>query len=631
MIRSNVVAAATLFASFLTMQANPQAAAPPAASAPPQATTTPIEDPFRLGLMVEDTNGDKIADAICGHILLSKSPSAAENTAAANLAARLGFETTALSLPIVLAAPASMPKAPAGCQQPVNLWIGSKANNLPANSPIESSLAALQIGEGGVFVTPGGLLIAGSDEAGLLVAANAYSAHAPYQWSVSADKLEAIARTINTRLKDQKLTASATLIGLTYQGSQTGIHRAIVEITGSIDRVAIQAALAPTEGESPLHNLAIRELEIRFATTGPLTLAVAGRPVPPASTPASPAAAPGEEARLLDLRDLYGIKGLLTGTPKKLVPESVAAKLYVPAGEPGTAMANLAARLGLETTGITLPIAFPAIGVTPAQIQTPAVITGSTPLTSHVADLLGAPANTPLDKILPDQFGSATTPELPGLKPGQGELHIVDRAFGINPALLVRGDQAGSAAALDYASLNLPYLWEPDKKFEGLSEMRLDLQNFLSHRSTAGQVTTALYDLDKWSSELITQAAGKHFTSVTAEIDVDESDPKLKRFVEDQLQARLKPQHLEVTTGTLHAGTKCCDAAPDLHNNSLVIPFHQAEPTFRDDFTIPWEGKRLLEAVTKGRCQSHSQAARLARSSCQRRPRRAPQAQAAAY
>jgi hypothetical protein len=54
-----------------------------------------------------------------------------------------------------------------------------------------------------------------------------------------------------------------------------------------------------------------------------------------------------------------------------------------------------------------------------------------------------------------------------------------------------------------------------------------------------------------------------------------------------------------VKTGHLHAGTKCCSSDPDLHNISQVVPFKQPEPTFRDDFTIPWEGKRMMDAVRK--------------------------------
>jgi hypothetical protein len=556
-----------------------------------------LEDAFRIGVIVQDTNGDKIADAICGHVIVPKAPGAAENTAAANFAARLGYETSALTLPVVVTTATPPGKS---CPATVtDIWVGREALPAAKISGVEPLLTELQIGEGGVFDVPGGLLVAGNDSEGLIAAGAAYSAHAPFQWSVSGERLQAIAHAVNARLSEQKVPATVELVGVTYQTGQQGIHRAILQVSGTATVAAIRAALVPAEGESPLHVISARELQLRFDNAGPLTIAVAMSRNMPTMASAAPGAGGGEagEPRLLDLKDLYGIKGLLTGTPKTLVPEAVTSKLYVPAGEPGMAMANLAARLGLETTGITLPIAFPAIGVTPSQVSSSAIITGNTPLTEHAEGLLEAPGGTVLDSILSGQFTKQESAELPPLHAGEGELDVVDRAFGTNPALLIRGDNAGSAAAIDYAAGHLPYLWEPNKKFESVEEMRLDLVRFFSMRSSTGQATAALYDLDNWMTQI--EASKKKLTSVSAEVDVDEADPKLQQFIYQQIEQRLHPEHLEVKTGSMHAGTKCCDNAPDLHNDSMIIPFKQAQPTFREDFTIPWEGKRLYEAVSK--------------------------------
>lgn len=565
-------------------------------------TETPIENVFQMNLIVQDTNGDQIADVICGRVIVPKSPSAAENTAAANLAARLGYETSALTLPIVVAATSPMPKS---CPtEKANLWVGREA--LPTGVPTvaSSEIAGFQIGEGGVFSVPGGLFIASNDSSGLLAAADAYSARAPYQWSVQGDKLQGIARIINARLEDQKVSATVELVAVTYQSGQPGIRRAVLQVTGTADMAAIQKALDAGEGESPLRMITAREIELRMADGSPLLLGGGGLRTGAGATAAAPAAGNGTGGgdaaggpRLLDLHELFGIHGLLTGNQKNLIPESVSSKLYVPAGEPGIAMANLAARLGLETTGITLPIALPDTGASTVQVRSSAVISGETPLTQHARDMLGAPGGTPMDKILAGQFAKDGAPELPALKPGEGELHVIDRAFGANPALLVRGDTTGAVAALDYASQRLPYLWEPSKRFAGLEEMRLDLAKFFSLRSSTGQATAALFNLDQWMDELT--AAGKKITSASAELDVDESDPKLAKFVRDEIAAKLKTHNVEVKTGNLHAGTKCCDSNPDLHNISQIVPFKQAEPTFRDDFTIPWEGKRMMEAVRK--------------------------------
>ncbi len=564
---------------------------------------TPIENVFQLGLIVQDTNGDQIADAVCGHVVVTKSPDAAENAAAANLAARIGYETSALTLPIVV--PGS-PQSAKGCAaEKASLWIGRAA--LPgAADVVDKEAAEFQIGEGGVFSVSGGLVFVGNDPAGLLAAADAYAAHAPYQWSTTGDKLQGIARTINERLAAQNVAATVELLALTYQSGQPGIHRAVLQVTGKANLAAVQKALTTGEGEPPLRSVHAREVKLLMSNGTPLLLGGGGGPVTSvvAAVPTA-GGAEGEDAaggpRLLDLHQLYGIHGLLTGSKKKLVPESVATKLYVPAGDAGIQMANLAARLGLETTGITLPIALPATGASPVGITTPVVIAGESPLTQHAKDILGAPAGAAMDKLAPGQFAKDGTPELPALKAGEGELHVVDRAFGEQPALLVRGDDAGATAALEYASGHLPYLWEPSKKFAGLEEMRLDMARFFSLRSSTGQATAALFDLDQWMNEIV--AGGKKVSSASAEVDVDEADPKLSQFVRDAIAAKLKTARVEVKTGNLHAGTKCCSADPDLHNISLVVPYKQAQPTFRDDFTIPWEGKRMVEAVQKAVAQ----------------------------
>src|ERR1039457_3480651 len=53
--------------------------------------------------MLIDTNGDGIADFLNGKVVVPASPTAAENAAAANLAARLGYGTTGLTPPVVVA------------------------------------------------------------------------------------------------------------------------------------------------------------------------------------------------------------------------------------------------------------------------------------------------------------------------------------------------------------------------------------------------------------------------------------------------------------------------------------------------------------------------------------------------
>src|SRR5713101_4622983 len=54
---------------------------------------------------VRDTNGDGLADAVVARVVLPAEPAVEDVQAAANIAGRLAFETTALTLPLVLRVP----------------------------------------------------------------------------------------------------------------------------------------------------------------------------------------------------------------------------------------------------------------------------------------------------------------------------------------------------------------------------------------------------------------------------------------------------------------------------------------------------------------------------------------------
>ncbi len=129
---------------------------------------------------------------------------------------------------------------------------------------------------------------------------------------------------------------------------------------------------------------------------------------------AAPAAMP---ATKLDLATLYTSRGLFTGSARMPVPSASDAHLYVPAGAAGVAMANLAARMGLEATGITLPIASPAADATVRQVRAQTVIAGDSAVAQEAerklraGDTAAAEAETPLAA-------------------GVGEVRAVDEAFG---------------------------------------------------------------------------------------------------------------------------------------------------------------------------------------------------------
>src|ERR1700677_5148327 len=170
-----------------------------------------VADPFAIGWMLVDTNGDGIADFINGKIVVPADASAAENAAAANLAARLGFGTTGLTPPVVVAADRDSGGGP-------RIFVGRAAGALKG-----FDLAA---DEGGAFAVGENLAVIGADDPGLLAAADAYAARAPYQWRVPGKKLSDI---------------GANLVGGTYVRRKEGELRAFF-VSG--DRIAEAPASA---------------------------------------------------------------------------------------------------------------------------------------------------------------------------------------------------------------------------------------------------------------------------------------------------------------------------------------------------------------------------------------------------
>src|SRR5262249_4783849 len=81
-----------------------RAGASPAPSAAAGAEVT-LRSVFGLvGGAVRDSNGDGLADLVAARIIVPAEPTIEDVEAATNLAGRLGFETTALTLPVVVKA-----------------------------------------------------------------------------------------------------------------------------------------------------------------------------------------------------------------------------------------------------------------------------------------------------------------------------------------------------------------------------------------------------------------------------------------------------------------------------------------------------------------------------------------------
>ena len=71
-----------------------------AVSAQAQTTRMDLATLYDLGNLVVDTNADSVPDLVNASLILGQTPSISETAAAAEISARLGFETMAMNLPI---------------------------------------------------------------------------------------------------------------------------------------------------------------------------------------------------------------------------------------------------------------------------------------------------------------------------------------------------------------------------------------------------------------------------------------------------------------------------------------------------------------------------------------------------
>ena len=150
----------------------------PDASVPGDLTTL-----FEIGGLVLDTNGDEVPDFVNASLVTGESPTPAETRAAAEIAARLGFETMALDLPVARGTAA----------EGVLVVVGR--GGLAASGLVSPGVdpASLDAGEGAVVVREADgrrwVVVVGGDDEGLVAAARMFAGVLPHTRTLSAPLL----------------------------------------------------------------------------------------------------------------------------------------------------------------------------------------------------------------------------------------------------------------------------------------------------------------------------------------------------------------------------------------------------------------------------------------------------------
>ena len=484
---------------------------------------------FSTGLIFQDRNDDQVIDFVNASLILGAQPSDSDIVAASDVAARLGFETMAMDIP-VLGSPD---------EGDVGILIGMAALSRVGLSSADAGVANLEPGEGVVKTifseNRQWIVIAGADDAGTRAAAGTFAGRLPNVWSPGGTNLGDVIEELSTYLEDQGASLeTARVPSVQVKSGSKGLDVLTVESTFgsatalSTARSALEELSEARDGGGSgdgalLSYDGASVLRVVLSAPGSDTVAVDVRHVAPTPEDGPIPGRPGSGAKEdLDLSNLYSSSGFLGDSDDNVIPDRVDVILS-PSGDGSQSTVHLAARLGLESAGITLPIA-----TTAEEIEDP----GSEP----TLVLIGT-SHPLVDKLVED-----TKLQLPTLDAGQGLIQVVTEAFnGKSAVVLTGGDEQGTARALQQVAERFPNVWERGKDRTTIDDVENDLWRFFSGRSSAGQATIALYKLDK----LVEKLSGKDIETAKILVSLEDPDEGFEELIR-QRAAAIGAESLEI-------------------------------------------------------------------------------------
>lgn len=424
-----------------------------------------IEDVYTLAGLLRDANGDGFPDTVAATVVLGDNATPLEGVAAVHIAARLGLESLGLQFPLVRRASDIAGVAPDHALLVVGTH-NSIYEQLVSQHGVDWS--GLEPRDGLIQVVERAIgdrdviLIAGQTDEGTLAAAN--------------------------------YLATAVLPGSDV--TTTTAYRRGHELCGDEP--------APSAG---LHKPCLIVRADRVAAT---------------RVPSS-----RDDIDHLSLSRLYGLDGYLRDHDDDLLPDGTNLTLVLPAAGPAdlwAATADLAARVGLESGGLTFPLA---------------ILDADVPTHEHTGGLGGVVMignENRLTRALAIRRPTSSAAE--PIDGGVAGARFVARAFGNNGALVITGrDPKAERTMLCYLATRAPFLAAVQRGEPTLGDLEQAVIGLVSARSAAGQAGAALVELQTLAEEML--ATGRPLETIGATAFVDAPDAGLTAYLQHTLEASL--------------------------------------------------------------------------------------------
>lgn len=514
---------------------------------------------FTRGLFLEDENGDGVIDAIAARIVLPTGATPDDIVAAANIAARLGFETSAFTPG--LAVTDTVAGASAGGSA---LILVGRENALVQRLVREERLRLddLEPGQGKVALLRDALdrrtvlVVAGADPAGTRAAGAAVSARLPFLWQLRAESIDSVKDDLRSYLEQHDVAVRRTsALEIVYEQEKERTARLVLDLdVGPVSDRALavleEVARAHVVGEAVFvgrladtlnyHGLDVLRVRsgarsVDIPRFGPPYSASARSESWASNLPPNPWKPAVKQWGLSAIFTTGGLLGDSRGDDK--IADETETTIIVGSGATSAiAAVDLAARIGVESTGVTLPL---------ARVE------------SEIREIADVPNPILMGPgVLAASLGADTN-----LGTGEGVVRIVPAAFGPFPAVLVSGgDVAGLNAAAMYLARSIPYVWTPRRGEDSLSDVEDELRAFFRARTSAGQAAAAVDALQ----EIVDGLVADSVESMDVRIYLEEESAELPFVAEKVIRQRLGQTPLTVSADSRYGPVLIFQDSPDL-------------------------------------------------------------------
>jgi len=493
-----------------------------------------------------------------------------EITAAANISARLGYETASLDFNRV----GYDSDKRTTYDQPA-IVIGSQNRLLNRSDILKKSAGnGLKPGQGDIcffkpdgFFRKGGVALTGYDATGLIAAANYFAGRFPEIWSPDGKKFADVHDRFTAFFKEKKIEQQDIFSSrIVIDAERPGVKKLVLHIEFP-DRANLDSAkLALTrkkkngpEGESnetdtipgkkadraSLDFFGLHRIEFYLQCPGkrevfdmlPLKEWVMEQRLSNTANTTSD----------FSLSKLYTLTGMFSDNNRDYVPDHVKSYVSLAGVDAPQGVVDFAFRTGLETAGIRVPFV-----VVAGEEESPE---------KYGFPILFGRDHYSTGKLQNEERIHGVTSE-----PGIGFIQFIPEAFQKNHALVISGtDQDGLESVSDYLSKRLPYLWEYGKGNYRLEDIEEDVRKFFQVKNAPGQAALAIHKLRTWLDRI----AGKEIESLNIELALKESPEGLTDFTENLVEEYFPKANIDVELFTTGFGV--------------------GKTIFEENMEIPWE------------------------------------------